>query len=232
MILDALAGVRCLWDLALPARCFLCGSEGGGEAVCAACSALLPAWCAKTACPVCALPDTGGRVCGRCIRRQPAFDATTAAYRYDFPVEQMVRALKYRDALELAVWLGGRLVAPPGAWDLVLPVPLHAERLAERGFNQAVELARPLARRGFRLRHDIVQRVRATTAQAGLDARSRRRNLRKAFVVGETLHGARVLVVDDVMTTGATLDAVALALRRAGAAYIANLVVARTPAHG
>ncbi len=223
--------MRCLLDAALPARCFLCGDEGGGAAVCSACGDALPAWPARTACPICALPDTGGQVCGRCSRRPPAFDSTTAAYLYAFPVEQMVQALKYGDALELAAWLGGRLVPPDGDWDLVLPVPLHADRLAERGFNQAVELARPLARRGLVLRHDVLRRARATKAQAGLDARGRRRNLRNAFVAGGNLHGQRILLVDDVMTTGATLDAAAAALRRAGAAHVANLVLARTPTH-
>jgi len=231
MIFDALARMRCLLDAALPARCFLCGKEGGGAAVCSVCSTSLPPWQALAACPVCALPDTGGEVCGRCSRRPPAFDRTTAAYLYAFPVEQMVQALKYGDALELAAWLGERLVPPDGEWDLLLPVPLHADRLAERGFNQAIELARPLARRGLVLRHDVLRRVRATKAQAGLDARSRRRNLRNAFVASGNLRGRRILLLDDVMTTGATLDAAAAALRRAGAARVANQVLARTPSH-
>ena len=214
----------------IPAECFLCGADGDFDVLCPACVAVLPRWQGAGACPTCALPGTGGRICARCIVHPPAFDATLAAYDYGFPVGQLIHALKYRTALDLAGWLGKRLVAVAGsAWDVVLPVPLHAQRLRERGFNQSLELARPLTRNGLPLLREGVSRRRPTRAQAGLDARARRRNVHRAFQVEVDLARRHVLVVDDVMTTGATLDALALELRRAGASRVVNLVVARTP---
>ena len=214
----------------IPVECFLCGAEGEVDVLCPACIAVLPRWRRGDACPICALPATAGRTCARCISRPPPFDATIAVYDYVFPVGQLVHALKYRTALDLAAWLGARLAECAGAgWDIVVPVPLHRGRLRERGFNQSLELARPLARRGIRLLRDGVVRSRATPSQAGLDARARWRNVRGTFDVEADLEGCSVVVVDDVMTTGATLRALALALRRAGAVRVANLVVARTP---
>ncbi|MCB1956793.1 MAG: ComF family protein [Rhodocyclaceae bacterium] len=219
----------------LLAECFLCGREDGQAAVCPACSADLPTWRAERACPCCALPVGSATVCGRCLRRPPQFDQSRALFDYAFPAMQLVRALKYGGRLDLARWLGecaAGLIADPAGWDAVIPVPLHADRLRERGFNQAGELARwvaatasiPLAAGG-------VRRSRATPSQAGLAARERRRNLKGAFELTGALPGRRIVVVDDVMTTGATLDELAGVLKRAGAEAILNLVVARTPGH-
>ena len=214
----------------LPAECFLCGAEGDIDVLCAACIAVLPRWQAARACPVCALPDTGGGRCARCVGAPPAFDATIALFDYAFPIDRLVHALKYQAALDLAGWLGGRLAASAGdGWDTLLAVPLHRDRLRERGFNQSLELARPLAKSGALSIHRQVLRRRATPSQAGLAAPARRLNLRAAFKVDMDLAGRRVLAVDDVMTTGATLDALATALKGAGADRVVNLVVARTP---
>lgn len=214
----------------LPAECFLCGAEGDIDVLCAACIAVLPRWQAARACPVCALPDTGGGRCARCVGAPPAFDATIALFDYAFPIDRLVHALKYHGALDLAGWLGDRLAGRAGdGWDTVLAVPLHRDRLQERGFNQSLELARPLAGSGALSIHRQVLRRRATPSQAGLGAPARRRNLRAAFKVDVDLEGRHVLVVDDVMTTGATLDALAAALKGAGAERVVNLVVARTP---
>lgn len=155
-----------------------------------------------------------------------------AAYRYAAPLDQLIQRLKYAHDLSVARALGEIMacVADGIVFDLILPVPLHRARLAERGFNQSVELARPLSRRaGMPLSLAALQRARQTSSQAGLSLLARRRNMRGAFQALGRFDGQRVLVVDDVMTTGATLDAVARCLKQAGASEVVNLVCARTP---
>ena len=151
----------------------MCGAESAGEAVCEACACALPHR-PQTACPCCGLPGLGGGCCAACERDQPAYDATLALYDFVFPVDAMVHALKYRHRLSMASFFGAALAARAqdfGAQaDLILPMPLHPRRLAERGFNQAVELARPLARvRGLPLGLAVVSKLRDIPAQAGLD---------------------------------------------------------------
>lgn len=215
----------------LPNACFSCGEPSGRFLICDCCETLLPRVCAESACPCCALPETGGRLCGRCLARPPAFDATRALFEYSFPVVEMVHALKYGSALALSGELGRRLAGIAGEnWDAIIPVPVHRRRLRERGFNQALELARPLARQSnIPLWRSVARRIRDTPAQAGLGAKRREQNLRNAFSVSRNLHGMSVLVVDDVMTTGATLNEFARTLKERGAAHVANVVVARTP---
>lgn len=217
---------RSLW----PRRCVLCASMRDPDGLCAGCRRDLPL--CLSACPKCALPGTGGALCGRCLKHPPAFDATTALYCYDYPVDRLVHRLKYGHDFGVAVALSQCVVRamPAPAVDLIVPVPLHAGRLAERGFNQALEIARPLGRawqipvlaRG-------VARTRATADQVGLPWPARKKNLRNAFDCRMPMDGARVLLVDDVMTTGATLGALAACLKKAGAAAVSNLVIARTP---
>ncbi len=155
-----------------------------------------------------------------------------ARYRYVAPIDRLVQTLKYAHDLSVARALGEQLVnlASWPAMDVIVPVPLHATRLAERGFNQAVELARPLVRsRGLPLWLDAVVRTRNTSPQAGSSWAERRRNVRGVFAACRRFDGLRVLVVDDVMTTGATLDEMARCLKTAGAVEVTNLVCARTP---
>ena len=212
----------------------MCGAESAGDAVCEACARALPNR-PPSACPRCGLPGLDGGCCAACEREKPAYDATLALYDFVFPVDAMVHALKYRHRLSMASFFGAALAARAqdfGAHaDLILPMPLHPRRLAERGFNQAVELARPLARvRGLPLGLAVVRKLRDIPAQAGLDREARLRNPRGVFECDMSLHGQRVIVVDDVMTTGATLGELARTLKRQGASWVGNLVVARTPA--
>ena len=212
----------------------MCGAESAGDAVCEACARALPNR-PPSACPRCGLPGLDGGCCAACEREKPAYDATLALYDFVFPVDAMVHALKYRHRLSMASFFGAALAARAqdfGAQaDLILPMPLHPRRLAERGFNQAVELARPLARvRGLPLGLAVVSKLRDIPAQAGLDREARLRNPRGAFECDVSLQGQRVIVVDDVMTTVATLGELARTLKRQGASWVGNVVVARTPA--
>lgn len=213
--------------------CFLCRGAAAGL-LCAACDADLPRLSGPR-CPRCALESPSGAVCGRCLAREPHYDATVAALAYRFPADVLVHALKFQGELALAPLLGGLLAsavaaAQTGRVDAVVPVPLSPRRLAERGGNQAMELARPAARAaGARLDPGMCERVRDTPAQVGLPHAERAANVRGAFACPVLVAGLSVAVVDDVMTTGATLEEIARTLKAAGAARVVNWVVARTP---
>ena len=225
-------------DWLCPPACVLC--DAPGRVLCAACRRDATSG-VERACPCCALPlSRGGSLCGRCLKRSPAFDRTWAAALYTAPFTQLVRALKYGATLAYAPVLADLLharvlsVDDAGDFDRVLPVPLSRERMAERGFNQSIEIARVLARRlDLPLDTRSVLRILDTSPQASLAFAARRRNLRGAFSVvdgcRQDLVGSHVAIVDDVMTTGATLDELARTLKRAGVARVTNLVVARTP---
>jgi len=208
--------------------CLLCGAESGPELLCPACIGELPAL--PESCPQCALPSPAAAVCGSCINRSPHFDATLALWRYEFPCDGLVQALKYRAQFALAGFFARSLASRPlPEVDVVLPMPLHAKRLAERGFNQALEIARGLARyRGTPIEPRGVLRLKNTPPQTELPYEDRAKNVRGAFRCELDLSGASVAVLDDVMTTGATLNELARVLKRAGARRVENFVIART----
>lgn len=213
----------------LPQDCFLCAASAGDCLLCPACVAGLPRLTGE-GCPVCALPTPGGAVCGACLKQAPQFDATQAVFRYEFPLAPLIQSLKYAHRLAGADFLGRELARLPLPFrpDLILPVPLAPERLAERGFNQALELARPLARLlGVPLETRHIHRRRNTAPQASLPWKERKQNIRHAFECEIDLTGKSVLVVNDVMTTGATLDELARTLKQHGAVRVENFVVAR-----
>jgi ComF family protein len=225
---------RRLADLLFGGSCYLCRGAAEGL-LCAACDADLPRL-GEALCPRCGLASGGGAVCGRCLAHPPNYDATHAALAYRFPADVLVQALKFRNELSLAPLLGRLLAARVARSEPVqylVPVPLSGARLAERGCNQALEIARSVAREtGARLAPELCERVRDTRSQADLPMDERTRNVRGAFRCAGLVAGATVAVLDDVMTTGATLDAVAGAFKDAGAARVVNWVVARTPAPG
>jgi ComF family protein len=197
--------------------------------LCAACDADLPRL-GMPLCPRCALSSPGGALCGRCLAQTPSYDLTIAALAYAFPADTLVHAFKFRGELALAPLLAellARRIPASERIDMVVPVPLAAERLRGRGYNQAAEVARLLALRAP-LELFLCERSRDTAAQSDLPWAERRRNVRGAFVCKRAIPGRSVAVVDDVMTTGATLDELARVLKQAGAIRVVNLVVART----
>jgi ComF family protein len=215
-----------LGELLFGGACYVCRGRAGGL-LCDACRAELPRL-EGPLCPRCALPSPAGAVCGRCLAEPPAYDATVAALVYDFPADALVHALKFRGELPVAAFLAALLkemLPAPDTMEILVPVPLSAARLRSRGYNQALEIARHLP---GRIDFSACVRERDAAPQSELPWDERRRNVRGAFACRRPLAGALVAVVDDVMTTGSTLDEVARALKRAGAARVVNWVVART----
>ena len=223
-------------DWLLPRLCPACGDPAGPRReLCPGCERTLPTL--RHACPRCAIPyehpDTRGE-CGTCQKKPPAYTRTIALYRYAPPVDHFIRALKFHQQLGLARLLGEQLarrLAPETARpDLIMPVPLHSARLRERGYNQALEIARPVARvLDVPLDFRSLVRVRATAPQTGMTVAARRKNLRGAFALRDAaaMRNLRVALVDDVMTTGSTVQAAAKCLRAAGARDVEIWVIAR-----
>jgi len=202
----------------------LCGGKGAADKdLCADCFPELP-W-NRHPCPRCAAPlppDADTPLCGECIKRPPSWDEARSPLAYGFPVDKLVQRFKFEGDLAVGRLLGSLLAeylaAGDARPDCIVPVPLHASRLRERGFNQAAELARPVSRRlKVKVRLDMCERSRATQVQSRLDADERRKNLRDAFSVTAPVQGLHVALLDDVVTTGATAESLAKTLRQAGA---------------
>ena len=184
-------------------------------------------------CPVCALPTLNGATCGRCLEYVPQFDRTVAVFAYAFPLDKMVQALKFNEQLMLVHLLANKLAQRVEIHpDCIVAMPLHPARLRERGFNQSLELARQIARSlNIPLLNYACQRVRDTPPQSALPWKERGKNMRKAFTCTEDLSGKHVAVVDDVMTSGASVNELARALRQANAREVSAWVIARTLPH-
>lgn len=219
----------------LPAQpCLLCGAASHHGLCCAACDADLPRLTADH-CPVCALPTLAGSVCGHCLKHPPAFDHTVAAFSYKFPVDKLIQALKFRDRLILNNYLAQAVVRCIAARaDCIVAMPLHPVRLRERGFNQSLLLARRISRKlHIPLLHDACERVRNTPPQSTLPWKERDKNMRLAFAckTNSGVRGKHVAIVDDVMTSGASIGELARILKQAGAREVSAWVVARTLPH-
>ncbi|BEV17510.1 ComF family protein [Herbaspirillum sp. DW155] len=237
--------LTCLPPL-LPSSCALCGAAGR-ETLCAHCHKRFYTRqhrrCIQCALP---MPVTGKDLrCGACMKERPAFDATIVATDYFAPSDQLALALKFGGDLRLAPLLA-RLIFDatrrnpvPGSDvqlplpTLLAPVPLGLARLQERGFNQALEIARPLGKLlDIPVQPRLLERKKETQAQSALPVGARARNVRSAFALPfaamDQVRGLHVGIVDDVMTTGATLNEVAIVLKRHGARRVTNLVFART----
>lgn len=215
-----------------PPTCLLCGAPGAdGLDLCSACRGTLP-W-NTSSCTSCAAPLPVPGTCGQCLGHPPPFDAALAPLLYRPPLDWLVQGFKFNQRLVPGRLLGELLMGHlaehiTACPELIVPVPLHPLRLRERGYNQALELARPLARRfGIPLAHGLVRRTRATATQSLLDAGERRRNVRGAFALAQPLGARHVVIVDDVVATGSTVGELARLLRRAGAERIEVWAVAR-----
>lgn len=219
----------------MPRTCLLCGAGAGSQSVCAGCHGDLP-WLRQPCCPQCALPTPAGQRCGRCLKRPPAYDRTVAALAYAYPLDRLIPRLKYHGRLAVVPLLGACLteaVAERPRPDRLLPMPLHPARIRERGFNHATEIARETARAlDLPLDTTSCARVRDTPPQQGLKHDARRRNLRGAFRCTADVAGLHVALVDDVMTTGTSLDELAATLKRAGAREVSCWVAARALPRG
>ncbi|MGD8388838.1 MAG: ComF family protein [Desulfobacteraceae bacterium] len=233
-------------DLLFPPRCaacdrFLAPEEGHG--VCAVCrSEFLEV--KSPLCIQCGVPLITGppedRLCEACLRKPPAYEVCRAVFVYQGPLLQVIHRFKYAGKARLAdilgPWLGGlaRKCLPEGMNALVMPVPLSPRRLRERGFNQSLLLARHVAKeKGLPVDFLSLRRVRDTPPQAALGRDARRTNVRAAFAVTDPggVKERDIVLVDDVSTTGSTLDACSRALLRAGARRVFCLVLARAPVH-
>ncbi len=216
----------------LPAQpCVLCGAMSHHGIWCAPCQADLP-YLGVGHCPVCALPSALGEICGECVKKPPIFKRTTAVFGYQYPVNKLIQNLKYAEQLPLAHALALQLahkIDHTTLPDYVVAMPLHPERLRERGFNQSLLIAQTVAQcHHLKLLPHACQRTYNTKPQTSLAKEQRIKNMRGAFQCSVDLTDKHIALVDDVLTTGASLGALAVAVQACGANTIENWVVART----
>jgi ComF family protein len=220
-------------NLIYPPTCLLCGDPGADDRdLCQLCAAALPYL--ESACPVCGLPLAvpAQPSCGACQKQPPPFDRMVAAFHYEEPARHLIHSLKfgarYANARLLGSLLADRVTAAVDRPEVIMPVPLHPVRYRERGFNQSLEIARVLSQQtGIPLDCTACRRIRPTAPQTRLQADERRKNLRQAFGVMQPLTATHLAIVDDVVTTTATVGDMAKVLRRAGAQRIQVWACAR-----
>ncbi len=218
-------------------NCLLCASpQASNHVVCKACLNELP-WHPNTSCPQCGLASSG-TVCGSCLNSPPDFDATISVFLYAYPIDAMMLRYKYGNMLNLGDTFGEFLTEKVALEniDIIIPMPMHPQRLKERGFNQALEIAKVLTKNAReKLDYKSVERQTLTPPQASLPLKARVKNIKGAFKVNtdklDKLQGKRIAVVDDVMTTGASLNELAKTLKKAGASHVECWVIARTLPH-
>lgn len=205
-----------------PPTCLLCGDAGNnGRDLCLACAESLPF--NIPACPTCGLPLPYATdiPCGNCQKHPPAYDRSFALFRYEEPVRHLIHSLKFHARYSCARLLGemlaDSLVGLEDKPQLLIPVPLHRSRYRERGYNQSLEVARTVSNRlHLPLDYHSCIRTHATQAQTELTAKERRRNLKNAFAIAKPMPLEHVAILDDVVTTGATVNELAKVLRKAG----------------
>lgn len=228
-----------IWHNLFPSSCLLCSAPGDANlALCSACYVELPHLqnacyrCGQTLSPT----AISGIECGHCLHHPPAFDRTLALFDYQAPLNRLITRLKFAADLKSAKLLGSLLAQRvqyvyqnTSIPELIIPMPLHYLRLRERGFNQSIELARPIAKLlNIPLQFTNCQRHYATLAQTQLPLAQRQKNVRHAFSIQDNLQGKYVAIVDDVVTSAATVNMLSQALCQAGATQIDVWCVART----
>lgn len=210
----------------------LCADSHGGDlALCAGCLEDMP-WHQQSVCPQCALPSYQGQLCGNCLQSAPAFDSTRALFRYEYPLDAMLQRYKYQQSLHIAKTFSHLMqekFSIQHDFGRIITMPLHPKRLAERGFNQSLEIAKLVAKKlGIALDTTSCSRIKFSPPQASLPLKTRIKNMRGAFSCHEDLRGQHVILMDDVMTTGASLHELAATVKSAGASHVECWVVART----
>lgn len=212
----------------------LCGGMSRDGLWCEACNLALP-YLSVPLCQMCALPIPDGKLCGHCLAHPMHFTHSTAVYAYTFPVNKLIQQLKYGDQLALADALAMQLAQRVDRHDLpdyLIAMPLHPNQLRQRGYNQAMLLTRKLATElHIELLAQACVRIRDTASQASLPFSQRTDNMRGAFSCERDLSGKKIALIDDVMTSGASLNALASAVEKRGASHIQSWVVARTVRH-
>jgi ComF family protein len=228
--------LRLMTNALYPPRCSICRAPGhDGMDICVSCYRELP-WI-TSACTQCALPlahaAQAGALCGRCQRKPPHFDSCISLFRYEGSVMQFVQQLKFNQKLALSRLLGEMLLQKimqlqTEMPECIVPVPLYRKRLRKRGFNQSIELARPLAH-VLDIPVDVtsVDRTRDTHPQSALDKKSRRKNIKNAFEIVDKLQYKHIVIIDDVVTTGSTVDELARVLKRSGVQRVDVWSIAR-----
>ncbi len=235
-----------------PSRCILCQQTvlecaiNPHVEICSGCYQVLPH--NDHCCAHCALPlpediglDTVSKndvLCGRCIKQAPHFDYSYSLFRYQDEVIRLIHRLKFGEKVSYARSIGelllttvvDKLLPEQGRPECIIPVPLHKSRLQKRGYNQSTEISRVLANKaGLAIEHDVVLRQRSTLTQTGLKAKQRQKNIKGAFKVTAKLNVKHALIIDDVITTGSTVNELAKVLKQSGIERIGVLSIARAP---
>ncbi len=220
-----------------PSDCLLCGAKAGeAHTICRDCHHELPY--NRNHCPQCALPLTAANhrqtLCGQCQKQTPVYNRILSPFHYAAPVDLLISRFKFNGKLHigrlLSSLLGNFILQQQSRLpELITPVPLHSTRLRQRGYNQSLELARPLSRRlNIPLNYACCRRVKLTAPQSDLERGERRRNIRGAFEVTVRFQDTHIVLVDDVVTTGSTVSELAREFKRAGAKQVDVWAVART----
>lgn len=223
-------------DQCMPPICLLCGNLSlNSSNLCAYCKKHIP-WLKKT-CYQCGIPlsiddTTIALRCGECLQSPPSFERTYVCVHYQKPIDRLIQQLKFQKNLSYAQLIGDIMAEKFVVAErphCLIPVPLHPSRLRERGFNQAIEIARPLSKKlQIPLCLDAFVRIKDTRAQSALNTRERNQNIKQAFACKKTMTYKHVAIVDDVMTTGNTLRALADTIKKSGVEKISLWVFART----
>lgn len=218
-----------------PSQCILClDATPNGQLLCTPCTDELPL--NDYGCAHCGKPlAVAVKQCGECQKSPPSFDRIKTLYRYQQPVDRLIHELKYDGKLHLARLFAEQLRNAVPAWirqngkpDLIVPVPLHRNRIRKRGFNQSTEIARSAAKfLAVKLEQDLLKRTRETEPQTELPLKQRKKNVRGAFEVNGSVDGLSIVIVDDVITTGHTVNEVARILKQAGAVRVEVWGIAR-----
>jgi len=222
--------IASLAQFILKQNCLLCSSHTESDlGLCLDCLNELP-YIPNSSCLQCGL-SSNGPICGSCINASPDFDATHALFIYSYPISAMMQGYKYSNMLYLSRTFGQLLARKINCdtVDLIIPMPMHPARLKERGFNQALEIAKILTKNSKeKLEYKNVIRQKLAPQQASLPFKERVKNIKGAFQANMSLNGKRIAIVDDVMTTGASLNELAKTLKEAGASHVECWVIART----